>query len=133
MPSTRRSVCDPHPFSPLFGSCETNSLHLFKDSSYGINFERASVLFNLGAAYSQKAHQQNLKTAEGVKMAFNFFQLAAGSFALLKDNSPVWFPTVISSDLAVSTLASLELLMLAQAQECFLLKAVTGFVPALSY
>lgn len=93
-------------------------------SSYGINFEKASILFNLAAAYSQRGHQQNLKTTEGVKFAFNFFQLAAGAFAMLKENVPVWFPTVISTDLSPATLASLESLMLAQAQECFLLKAI---------
>ena len=45
---------------------------------------------------------------------------------MLKDNSPVWFATTNSPDLTVPAAASLELLMLAQAQECFLLKAIAG-------
>jgi len=52
--------------------------------------------------------------------------MAAGAFAMLKDNSPVWFATTNSPDLTVPAAASLELLMLAQAQECFLLKAIAG-------
>jgi len=49
--------------------------------------------------------------------------MAAGAFSALRENVPSWFSENLSTDLSAVTLKSLELLMLAQAQECFLIKA----------
>ncbi|KAH7061457.1 ALIX V-shaped domain binding to HIV-domain-containing protein [Macrophomina phaseolina] len=82
-------------------------------SENNIRFELANVLFNLAAMYSQLATSTNRTTADGLKLACNYFCLAAGVLSHLKVN-----------DMDTVTLESLEHLMLAQAQECFWQKAV---------
>jgi len=44
----------------------------------------------------------------------------------VNDNAHAWGVDILSTDFASSALKSLELAMLAQAQECFYLKAVMG-------
>jgi len=55
-----------------------------------------------------------------------FHQNAAGVFMFVNDNAHSWGVDILSTDFASSALKSLELAMLAQAQECFYLKAVMG-------
>lgn len=38
-------------------------------------FERASVLFNLGALYSQLASAEDRATEDGIKRAINYYQV----------------------------------------------------------
>lgn len=93
-------------------------------SENNIRFELANVLFNLAAMYSQLATSTNRTTADGLKLACNYFCLAAGVLSHLKISV---IPDMRSSppeDMDAMTLESLEHLMLAQAQECFWQKAV---------
>lgn len=46
-----------------------------KCKQMNIHFEKASVLFNIGAHLSQQASQQNRESQEGYKMAILYFQV----------------------------------------------------------
>lgn len=74
------------------------------------------MIFNIAATLSAIAAGQNRAEAEGRKMAFNFFQAAAGMFQYINDN----FLHAPSQDLSRETVKMLTELMLAQAHECFL-------------
>ncbi|XP_032090589.1 programmed cell death 6-interacting protein [Thamnophis elegans] len=85
--------------------------------------EKICVLFNCGALASQIASEQNLESDEGMKAAAKFYQFASGAFQHIKD-------TVLSSlnreptvDISPDTVGTLSLIMLAQGQEVFFLKA----------
>ncbi|KAF7247956.1 Programmed cell death 6-interacting protein [Varanus komodoensis] len=88
-----------------------------------LGYEKTCVLFNCGALASQIASEQNLDNDEGLKAAAKHYQFASGAFQHVKD-------TVLSSlnreptvDIAPDTVSTLSLIMLAQAQEVFFLKA----------
>ncbi|KAE8597378.1 hypothetical protein XENTR_v10016444 [Xenopus tropicalis] len=88
-----------------------------------LGYEKTCVLFNIGALASQIASEQNLDNDEALKAASKFYQLASGAFSHIKD-------TVLSSlnrdptvDISPDTVGTLSLIMLAQAQEVFFLKA----------
>ncbi|KAM4687594.1 programmed cell death 6-interacting protein isoform 2-T2 [Discoglossus pictus] len=88
-----------------------------------LGYEKTCVLFNIGALASQIASEQNLDNDEALKAASKFYQLASGAFSQIKD-------TVLSSlnrdptvDISPDTVGTLSLIMLAQAQEVFFLKA----------
>ncbi|KAL0962072.1 hypothetical protein UPYG_G00335340 [Umbra pygmaea] len=90
-----------------------------------LGYEKTCVLFNAAALASQIASEQNLDSDEGLKGAAKFYQLASGAFGHIKD-------TVLSSlnreptmDIAPETVGTLSLIMLAQAQEVFFLKATS--------
>ncbi|TFK47825.1 pH-response regulator [Heliocybe sulcata] len=93
-------------------------------------YERAAVLFNLGALYSQLAASEDRSNAEGLKRALSYHQSAAGSFSFLLSSAvPPLRDTLQSEeemplDLTEAFVKSLELLMLAQAQECTWQRAV---------
>ncbi|KAG2147589.1 BRO1-like domain-containing protein [Suillus clintonianus] len=95
-----------------------------------ITFERASVLFNIAALYSQLAASEDRSSQDGLKRASSYYQNAAGVFAFLSTSAlPKLGPLVDSentpSDLTENIVKSLEWLMLAQAQECVWQRAVT--------
>ncbi|KAJ0968940.1 hypothetical protein J5N97_021817 [Dioscorea zingiberensis] len=102
-------------------------------SIQSIQFERAAVLFNLGAVWSQMAIAENWTAGDGLKKACNAFQAAAGVFRLLKENAWIrsWIgaSSGITVDLSLECLEMLEKLMLAQAQECFFEKVITDGKP----
>ncbi|XP_053323359.1 programmed cell death 6-interacting protein isoform X2 [Spea bombifrons] len=88
-----------------------------------LGYEKTCVLFNIGALASQIASEQNLDNDEALKAASRYYQLASGAFSHIKD-------TVLSSlnrdptvDISPDTVGTLGLIMLAQAQEVFFLKA----------
>lgn len=88
-----------------------------------IAFERASILFNLAALYSQLAASEDRSSQDGLKRASVYYQNAAGVLAFLSESAlPKLGPFVDSentpSDLTADFVKSLEWLMLAQAQEC---------------
>jgi hypothetical protein len=87
-------------------------------SQYSIAFEKASVIYNLGAICSSIAALQNRYEAEGLRIAFNYFQASAGLFAFINEN----FLHAPSVDMSRDSIKTLTELMLAQAQECFLEK-----------
>ncbi|XP_006830927.1 PREDICTED: rhophilin-1 [Chrysochloris asiatica] len=79
-----------------------------------LTFEKASVLFNIGALYTQIGARQDRSCSQGADRAFRAFQQAAGAFSLLREN----FTHAPSPDMKPALLHVLERLMTAQAQEC---------------
>ncbi|KAJ1965529.1 pH-response regulator protein palA/rim20 [Dipsacomyces acuminosporus] len=80
--------------------------------------ERASVLFNIGAVYSQLGARENRSDKDGLTRAFGFFQNAAGVFGYLQNKIVSECRTQLTADLSSNMLSTLEKLMLCQAQEC---------------
>ncbi|XP_054824236.1 vacuolar-sorting protein BRO1-like [Prosopis cineraria] len=91
-----------------------------KATQQNIHLEKAAVLFNLGAVYSQIGLSYDRNTVDGRKLASHAFIAAAGSFAYLRDNAAMKASIGSSTtvDLSVECSGMLERLMLAQAQEC---------------
>ncbi|XP_055949723.1 rhophilin-2-like isoform X1 [Argiope bruennichi] len=87
-----------------------------------IAFEKASVLFNIAALYTQIAAKQDRLTSSGVDAAVDNFLRAAGMFRYIRDN----FSNAPSMDLSPGTLDTLIQLMLAQARECLFEKLIPG-------
>ncbi|XP_015928484.1 programmed cell death 6-interacting protein [Parasteatoda tepidariorum] len=90
-----------------------------------IAYEKACILFNIGAMQSQVAccHISDTKNDEGLKLAAKYFQMASGTFAHLKT---IACPPAIQEptpDMRSETISALQALMLAQAQESFFFKA----------
>ena len=90
-----------------------------------LGFEKASVLFNLAAIYSHLAVNMGLGSEDSLKKAAAFFQQAAGTFETIVEKLPVWG----IEGAANTQLNALCNLMLAQAQEVFLAKAVSSELP----
>ncbi|OLL23756.1 Vacuolar protein-sorting protein BRO1 [Neolecta irregularis DAH-3] len=89
-------------------------------SQYSLAFEKASIIFNLGAILSHIATQADTSTSEGAKTAYRTFQGSAGIFHFINDS----FLHAPSTDLSKEMTSMLSLVMLAQAQEVFLEKTV---------
>ncbi|KAF4355073.1 hypothetical protein G4B88_004285 [Cannabis sativa] len=91
-----------------------------KASQQNIHLEKAAVLFNLGAVYSQIGLSYDRSTVDGRRQASHAFIAAAGAFLFLRDNeaakASIGGSTTV--DLSVECAGMLERLMLAQAQEC---------------
>jgi len=85
-----------------------------------IAFEKASVLFNIGALYTQIGARQDRGSEEGLDEAVDKFMRAAGIFEFIKEN----FNNAPSSDLEPDCLKMLVQLMLSQARECLFEKMV---------
>ncbi|XP_075437575.1 rhophilin-1 isoform X3 [Ascaphus truei] len=77
-------------------------------------FEKGSVLFNMGALYTQIGARQDRLSVQGVDTAIDAFQKAAGCFSYLKEN----FSNAPSLDMSAASLNMLVRLMVAQVQEC---------------
>ncbi|TMS20399.1 Rhophilin-1 [Larimichthys crocea] len=77
-------------------------------------FEKGSVLFNIGALYTQIGARQDRSATAGIDKAIDAFQRAAGAFNYLKDN----FSNAPSLDMSGPSLCMLVRLMVAQVQEC---------------
>jgi programmed cell death 6-interacting protein len=82
------------------------------------------VLFNLAALYSQLAVSANRASTDGLKLACNYFCLAAGVILHLKTNVIPELRSTPPEDMDIATLEALQQLLLAQAQECYWQKAV---------
>ncbi|KDP34986.1 hypothetical protein JCGZ_09274 [Jatropha curcas] len=91
-----------------------------KASQQNIHLEKAAILFNLGAVYSQIGLSFDRTTVEGRRQAIHSFIAAAGAFAYLRDNAATKASMGSSTtvDVSVECVGMLERLMLAQAQEC---------------
>lgn len=81
-------------------------------------------MFNIGAIVSQLALSIDRKTETGPKDAAKFFQDAAGAFAHMRDHACLKIDTPRPIDMTFECATMLEKLMLAQAQECVLEKAI---------
>ncbi|XP_073236659.1 programmed cell death 6-interacting protein-like [Porites lutea] len=88
-----------------------------KSSMPSLNYERLCLLFNIGVLQGQIAAAQNFQSDEGLKTAAKMFQLASGSFHLLKESVFAQLHQVPTPDLSVETLNALSAIMLAQGQE----------------
>ena len=93
-------------------------------SQNNLRFELVNVLFNLASLYSQLAVSLNRSTSEGLKNACNYFCQAAGVIAHIKTEIIPEMRGTPPEDMDQMTLESIQLLLLAQAQECFWSKAV---------
>ncbi|KAF8359647.1 alx-1 [Pristionchus pacificus] len=86
-------------------------------------FERAAVLFNVGAFMTQVAALQPLLTDEELKTTAGLFQKAAGVFFKLRDSVHSLVPHDATPDLCPDTLSACGAIALAQAQEAIYIKA----------
>ncbi|GMR41476.1 hypothetical protein PMAYCL1PPCAC_11671, partial [Pristionchus mayeri] len=86
-------------------------------------FERAAVLFNVGAFMTQVAALQPLLTDEELKATAGLFQKAAGVFYKLRDSVHSLVPHDATPDLCPDTLSACGAIALAQAQEAIYIKA----------
>ncbi|KAA8907826.1 BRO1-like domain-containing protein [Sphaerosporella brunnea] len=90
-----------------------------------LQFERANILCNLAALYSQLGTSLRSDiSASGLKAACNYYCASAGVLKYLHQSVIPELRSTPPEDMDAMTLACLEQLMLAQAQECFWLKAV---------
>ncbi|XP_053256301.1 rhophilin-2 [Podarcis raffonei] len=76
--------------------------------------EKASILFNIGALYTQIGTRCHQQTQAGLQKAIEAFQKAAGVLNYLKET----FTHTPSYDMSPAMLSVLVKMMLAQAQEC---------------
>lgn len=72
------------------------------------------------------AAAQSVESDEGLKLATKLFQQSAGIFSYLKGITPAAIPQEPTPDLNPDTLQVLSNLMIAQAQEIFVVKAIRG-------
>lgn len=103
--------------------------HSISHKQTSLAFEKANVLFNLGALLSkygtlqyQKAQKNASATDEATKEAIQLLQQAAGIYQFVSEN----FLHAPSIDLSQGTVQFLVKLMLAQSQEVFVLKVISG-------
>ncbi|CAL1584600.1 unnamed protein product [Knipowitschia caucasica] len=90
-----------------------------------LGYEKTCVLFNSAALASQIAAEQNLDSDEGLKAAAKYYQLASGAFGHIKDTVLSALNREPTMDISPETVGTLSLIMLAQAQEVFFLKATS--------
>ena len=95
----------------LLTLCRYDSLTGVPACQRTVSFEKGSVLFNIGALYTQIGARQDRSTVEGIDRAIENFQRAAGAFRYLCDN----FSNAPSMDMQSSTLDMLIQLMLVSA------------------
>uniref|UniRef100_A0A673T5E3 Programmed cell death 6-interacting protein n=1 Tax=Suricata suricatta TaxID=37032 RepID=A0A673T5E3_SURSU len=88
-----------------------------------LGYEKSCVLFNCAALASQIAAEQNLDNDEGLKIAAKHYQFASGAFLHIKETVLSALNREPTADLSPDTVGTLSLIMLAQAQEVFFLKA----------
>ena len=80
------------------------------------------VLFNLAAFQSQVAGVQNQDSDEGLKLGAKLLQSAAAIFSYLKVSVMGALQQEPTPDMNPETLGALSALMLAEAQEIFVIK-----------
>ncbi|KAG7499878.1 programmed cell death 6-interacting protein isoform X1 [Solea senegalensis] len=90
-----------------------------------LGYEKTCVLFNAAALASQIASEQNLDNDEGLRTAAKYYQLASGAFGHIKDTVLSALNREPTMDISPETVGTLSLIMLAQAQEVFFLKATS--------
>lgn len=89
-----------------------------------LSFEKVCVLFNIAALQSAVAAAQSTESDDGLKLAAKLLQQAAGIFNHLKSTVMLSIQQDPTPDLNPDTLGALSQLMLAQAQEMFVHKAI---------
>ncbi|KAI0635957.1 BRO1-domain-containing protein [Trametes polyzona] len=111
------------PYAPAFNSSA------LPETLKNLVYERAAVLFNLAALYSQLGSAEDRSTPHGLKQAIKFYQNAAGTLNYLHEHVLPQLHASTSPDdppveIGNAFIKSLEYLMLAQAQECVWQRAV---------
>ena len=91
-----------------------DSLTGVPSSQRTVAFEKASVLFNIGALYTQIGTRQDRSSLTGLDTAVDNYLRSAGTFQYILEN----FTNAPSMDLGPATLEMLVHLMCAQAREC---------------
>jgi len=94
-------------------------------ASKSIRLEKGAVLYNAAVLSAQLAAVQDCSTHAGLEVATEHFQHAAGILQYIREEN--FFKSAVSTDLSRSTLNTLSILMLAQAQECIWHKLMLGF------
>lgn len=89
-----------------------------------LSYERVCVLFNIAALQSSIASNQSIECDDGLKLAAKLLQQASGIFDRLKNTVIAAVQVEPTPDLNPETLGALSILMLAQAQEMFVHKAI---------
>ncbi|XP_050528546.1 rhophilin-2-B [Daktulosphaira vitifoliae] len=79
-----------------------------------VAFEKACVLFNVAAIYTQMGAKQNRLTEKGLDQAIACFLKAAGTYTYIQET----FVNAPSMDLSSNMMTLLVKVMMAQAQEC---------------
>ncbi|KAM3876724.1 rhophilin-2 [Diretmus argenteus] len=85
-----------------------------------LSLEKASILFNMAALFTQIGTRSDRQTIAGLEEAISSFQKAAGILNHLKET----FTHTPSYDMSPAMLSMLIRMMLAQAQECLFEKTV---------
>ncbi|KAM4722537.1 rhophilin-2 [Rhinophrynus dorsalis] len=85
-----------------------------------ISLEKASILFNIGALYTQIGTRCNRQTTTGLEEAVTAFQKAAGVLQYLKET----FTHTPSYDMSPAMLGALIKMLLAEAHECYFEKLI---------
>uniref|UniRef100_T1ISB1 Rhophilin n=1 Tax=Strigamia maritima TaxID=126957 RepID=T1ISB1_STRMM len=85
-----------------------------------VAFEKASVLFNIAALYTQIGARQDRTKNSGIDASVDKYLRSAGMFRFIQEH----FSQAPSMDLSVETLDMLVSLMLAQARECLFEKLI---------
>ncbi|KAL6777540.1 HLM1 [Auxenochlorella protothecoides x Auxenochlorella symbiontica] len=88
-----------------------------------LDFERAAILFNLGAVASQQGLACERRSEAGLRESARVFQEAAGYFAALREGPCLRIERPAPMDLTPEAADMLCHMMLAQAQECVFEKA----------
>ena len=89
------------------------------------NYEKCSILFNIGALNSCVAATQDLESSTGLQQALKFLQTSAGIFEYLNEKKEAAFKKDTIMDNWTETLDFLTNLTLAQAQEIVIFKAIS--------
>ncbi|XP_077302800.1 GTP-Rho-binding protein rhophilin isoform X2 [Arctopsyche grandis] len=87
-----------------------------------VAFEKACILFNMAAIYTQIGAKQDRSESKGLDSAVDSLLRAAGMFRYIHEN----FTNAPSMDLGPDMLDMLVNLMLAQARECLFEKLILG-------
>ncbi|CAM9517364.1 unnamed protein product, partial [Ectocarpus fasciculatus] len=95
-----------------------------KSTQSTLLFEKACILYNLGAHESRSASEEDRETEAGLKAAGHRFQVSAGIFQHVRDKVVGGLVGTLTQDLIPDGLSAASTLMLAQAQACFYEKAV---------
>ncbi|KAK9888812.1 hypothetical protein WA026_001035 [Henosepilachna vigintioctopunctata] len=85
-----------------------------------IRFELMCIMYNIGALHSKLGGLEERTTPDGMKIACTHFQCAAWAFQVLKEN----FYQMVTYISSIEVTQFMELVCLAQAQECILEKSM---------
>lgn len=87
-------------------------------------YEKICVLFDVAAMQTQVVELQEITSDDGLKMAAKLFQQSSGIFAHLASMVPSVILCDPTPDLHADSLNALSAVVLAQAQDCFVRKAI---------